>query len=112
MARAPAGRKKKMGLDRQVLSSLTGLVLYLRHNPAMNRWAIFERPSGTWTHDTLNRYPLGGERAGSGPFVCRSQHVSKLMRNHISRGIERGRSATRQSEGLPDRSVRMAPQPA
>ena len=41
------GAIEKMGLDRCVLSSLTGLVLYSRHNPAMNRWAILERPCGT-----------------------------------------------------------------
>ncbi len=44
-----------MGLDRCVLSYLTGLVLYSRHNPAMKRWAIFERPCGTWIHDTPTR---------------------------------------------------------
>src|SRR5437667_4180661 len=43
-----------MGLDRCVLSSLTGLILCSRHNPAINRWAIFERPCGTWNRDTLN----------------------------------------------------------
>ena len=61
---SPGGAKEKMGLDRCVLSSLTGLVLYSRHNPAMNRppvrrrrgWAIFKRPCGTWNHDTLNGY--------------------------------------------------------
>jgi len=52
---SPGGAKEKPGLDRCVLSSLTGLVLYSRHDPAMNRWAIFERPCGTWIHDT----PMG-----------------------------------------------------
>src|SRR5436190_3415581 len=55
---SPSGAKEKMGLDRCVLSSLTGLVLYSRRNPAMNRWAILERPSGTWNHDTPNRYSV------------------------------------------------------
>ena len=58
------GAKEKMGLDRCGLSSLTGLVLYSRHNPAMNRppvrlrtgWAIFKRPCGTWNHDMINGY--------------------------------------------------------
>ena len=53
---SPGGAKEKMGLDRCVVSSLTGLVLYSRHNPAMNRRAIFERPCGTWNHDSLNTY--------------------------------------------------------
>ena len=53
---SPGGAKEKMGLNRCVLSSLTGLVFYSRHNPAMNRWAIFDRPCGTWNHDTLNGY--------------------------------------------------------
>ena len=56
------GAKEKMGLDRHVLSSLTGLVLSSRGNPAMNRWAISERPSGTGTHDVLNTTPNGAER--------------------------------------------------
>src|SRR5439155_17126762 len=50
------GATEKMGLDRCVLSFLTGLVLCSRHNPAINRWAIFERPCGTWNGDTLNTY--------------------------------------------------------
>ena len=33
-----------------VLSSLTGLVSFSRDHPAMNRWAIFGRPCGTWIH--------------------------------------------------------------
>src|SRR5437867_5716524 len=53
------GAKEKMGLDRCVLSSLTGLVFYSRHNPAMNRRAIFKRPCGTWNHGTLNGYTNG-----------------------------------------------------
>src|SRR5438094_6781728 len=53
---SPGGAKETMGLDERVLSSLTGLVLYWRHNPAMNRWAIFRRPCGTSTHDTRTRY--------------------------------------------------------
>src|SRR6059058_1701211 len=57
---SPRGAKEKMGLDQCVLSSLTGLVFYSRHNPAMNRWAIFERPCGTWNHDTLNRCVSAG----------------------------------------------------
>jgi hypothetical protein len=52
---SPGEAKETMGLDRRLLSSLTGLVLYSRRNPAMNRWAIFGCPCGTWTHDTLNR---------------------------------------------------------
>ena len=41
MARAPSavGATEKIGLDRCVLSSLTGLVLCSRHNSAINRWA-------------------------------------------------------------------------
>jgi len=53
---SPDGAKEKIGLDRCVLSSLTGLVFYSRHHPAMNRWANFERPCGTWNHDTINGY--------------------------------------------------------
>src|SRR5436309_3015951 len=37
---SPGGAKEKLGLDRCVLSSLAGLVLYSRQNPAMNRWAF------------------------------------------------------------------------
>src|SRR6266545_6035192 len=48
-AKSPVGAKEKMGLNRRVLSSLTGLDSYSRHNPAMNRWAILERPCGTGT---------------------------------------------------------------
>src|SRR6266536_4523864 len=33
-----------------------GTRLRSRHNPAMNRWAIFERPCGTWNRDTPNKY--------------------------------------------------------
>ena len=36
---SPGGAKESIGVDRRVLSSLTGLVSYSRHNPAMNRWA-------------------------------------------------------------------------
>ena len=68
---SPGGAKEKMGLDRCVLSSLTGLVSYSHHNPAMNRppvrrrtgWAIFERPCGTWNHDTLNGYKVAPRTA-------------------------------------------------
>src|SRR5881394_1907551 len=67
---SPGGATEKMGLDRCVLSSLTGLVLYSRYNPAMNRWAIFERPCGTWNHDTLNGY----SRAAT---ILRSDSVSR-----------------------------------
>ena len=56
-AQSPEGAKEKMRLERPVLSSLTGLDSYSRPNPAMNRWAILERPCGTSTHDTLNTYP-------------------------------------------------------
>ncbi len=59
---SPSGAKEEIGLRRRVLSSLTGLVLYSRHDPAMNRWAIFERPFGTWNHDTVNGSP--GEAGG------------------------------------------------
>jgi len=59
---SPGGAKEKMGLERGVLSSLTGLVLPSHGNPAMNRWAISERPSGTGTHDVLNTTPNGAER--------------------------------------------------
>ena len=52
----PEGVKEKMTLQRRILSSLTGLDSYSRPNPAMNRWAILERPCGTSTHDTLNTY--------------------------------------------------------
>ena len=68
---SPGGAKQKVGLDRCVLSSLTGLVLCSHHNPAMNRppvrrrtgWAIFERPCGTWNHDTLNGYEVAPRTA-------------------------------------------------
>jgi len=53
-AQSPEGAKEKMRPERRVLSSLTGLDSYSRPNPAMNRWAILERPCGTSTHDTLN----------------------------------------------------------
>ena len=33
-----------------VLSSLTGLLSLSHDHPAMNRWAIFGRPCGTWAH--------------------------------------------------------------
>ena len=59
------GAKEKLGLERRVLSSLTGLVSYPRHNPAMNRWAIFERPCGT--HGTSNRYGREGKGEGGPP---------------------------------------------
>src|SRR5207249_11152283 len=83
MARAPAagGATEKMGLDRCVLSSLTGLVLCSRHNPAINRWAIFERPCGTWNRDRLNTYkaqkttltqPLRDGYSGSATSVPRN----------------------------------------
>src|SRR2546421_8110003 len=40
-----------MSLARKgVLSSLTGLVSFSHDHPAMNRWAIFGRPCGTWVH--------------------------------------------------------------
>ena len=45
-----------MGLDRCVLSSLSGLVSSSCDNPAINRWAIFERPCGRRNRDTLNTY--------------------------------------------------------
>src|SRR5436309_2062343 len=69
MARAPSavGATEKMGLDRCVLSSLTGLVLCSRHNPAINRWAIFERPCRTWNRDTLNTYEARGYPHGVAP---------------------------------------------
>ena len=61
-----------------VLSSLTGLDSYSRPNPAMNRWAILERPCGTSSHDPLNTYALGGERAGMrGRFAC----LASMSRN-------------------------------
>jgi len=56
------GAKERIGVDRRVLSSLTGLVSYSRHNPAMNRWAIFEHPCGTWNHDKVSE--PSGEAAG------------------------------------------------
>src|SRR5262245_10109667 len=51
----PRRGERKTRTGPAVLSSLTGLVSHSRHNPAMNRWAIFERPYGTWTHDTVNK---------------------------------------------------------
>ena len=63
---SPGGAKEKMGLERGVLSSLTGLVLPSHGNPAMNRWAISERPCGTWDHDTRNTYWLATDKKGSG----------------------------------------------
>ena len=53
---SPGGAKDKLRPDRGVLSSLTGLDSHPHRNPAMNRWAILERPCGTWIYDTLNRY--------------------------------------------------------
>src|SRR6185369_2211342 len=41
-----------------VLSSLTGLVSFLRDHPAMNRWAIFGRPCGTWVYLRGNAGPI------------------------------------------------------
>ena len=58
-----------MGLDRCVLSSLTGLVLGSRHNPAINRWAIFERPCGTRNSDTLNTYRWERENCAPGQLA-------------------------------------------
>src|SRR5206468_10647738 len=55
-AQSPQGAKEKIRPERPVLSSLTGLDSYSRSNPAMNRWAVLERPCGTSTHDTLNTY--------------------------------------------------------
>jgi hypothetical protein len=63
------GAKEKMRLGRRVLSSLTGLDRYSRNNPAMNRWAIFGRPCGTWTHETLTSFPVGRERVRVRVFV-------------------------------------------
>ena len=53
-AQSPGGAKEEFRLGQRSLSSLTGLDLYSRHNPAMNRRAIFGRPYGTWTHATVN----------------------------------------------------------
>ena len=70
--------KEKMRLERRVLSSLRGLDSCSRRNPAMNRWAILERPCGTSSHDPLNTYALGGERAGMrGRFAC----LASMSRN-------------------------------
>jgi hypothetical protein len=70
-AQSPGGAKEKIGLDQCLLSSLAGLVYYSCHNPAMNRWAIFERPCGTWNHDTLNGcqgLSLGWNEGGALPL--------------------------------------------
>ena len=89
-----------MGLDRCVLSSLTGLVLCSRHNPAINRWAIFERPCGTWNRDTLNTYKaqkttltqsLRDCYIGSATSVCRNtcQPAARVAAAFVGDGIER-----------------------
>ena len=71
--KSPAGAKEKLQLRRPVLSSLTGLDSYPHHNPAMNRWAIFGSPYGTWTHDTPHTYlPLAEGQAFGGPTRCES----------------------------------------
>src|SRR5438128_12046556 len=98
MARAPSGRQKRW--DWCVLSSLTGLVLRSRHNPAINRWAIFERPCGTWNRDRLNTYKaqkttltqsLRDCYIGSVISVCRStcQPAARIVSVFVGDGIER-----------------------
>ena len=94
------GATEKMGLDRCVLSSLTGLVLCSRHNPAINRWAIFERPCGTWNRDTLNTYKarkttltqsLRDCYIGSVTSVCPNtcQPEARIVSLFVGNGIER-----------------------
>src|SRR5436309_5357428 len=93
-----------MGLDQRVLSSLTGLVLCSRHNPAINRWAIFERPCGTWNRDTLNTYKaqkttltqsLRDCYIGSVISVCRNtcQPAAHIATVFVGDGIERNAPA-------------------
>src|SRR5438128_6930382 len=102
MARAPSGRQKRW--DWCVLSSLTGLVLRSRHNPAINRWAIFERPCGTWNRDRLNTYKaqkttltqsLRDCYIGSVISVCRStcQPAARIVSVFVGDGIERNAPA-------------------
>src|SRR5438128_11899372 len=86
-----------MGLDRCVLSSLTGLVLCSRHNPAINRGAIFERPCGTWNRDTLNTckatltQSLRDWYIGPVTSVCRNtcQPAARIATVFVGDGIER-----------------------
>ena len=81
---SPGGAKEKIGLDRRVLSSLTGLVLYSRHNPAMNRWAIFERPCGTWIHDTVNgSLSERGVDQGAGRLRLHTYQLVDIRKNEI-----------------------------
>jgi len=66
--RSPAGRRAEAALWRdakaggakeewgRVRSSAPGGTRFIFVPPAMNRWAIFERPCGTSNHDTLNGY--------------------------------------------------------
>ena len=84
-----------MGLEGCVLSSLTGLVLYSRHNPAMNRWAIFERPSGTRNHDTLNRC------VSAGPVAARWQCTGTVTSANVASG--RAAAGASRTAALPDR---------
>ena len=131
---SPGGAKEKMGLDRCVLSSLTGLVLCSRHNPAINRWAIFERPCGTWNRDTLKHgqspedYPhavaprllhrLGDLRLpehlpAGGPHrfrICRRRHRTRrasTRRTPPATFLER--RCHRGSRGWPQTPVRTTP---
>ena len=100
------GATEKMGLDRCVLSFLTGLVLCSRHYPAINRWAIFERPCGTWNRDTQNTYKaqkttltqwLRDCYIGPVTSVCRStcQPAARIATVFVGDGVERDASTRR-----------------
>ena len=80
--RSPGGAIEKMGLGRRVLSSLTGLVSYSRYNPAINRWAILERPCGTWNRDTQIVLYRSKDGQMSRVFTNRSQLVG-LRRSFV-----------------------------
>src|SRR6266480_7942833 len=43
---APSGERNRSAKCARVLSSLTGLLPFSLENPAINRWAIFFRPTG------------------------------------------------------------------
>src|SRR5439155_8972512 len=102
MARAPAagGATEKMGLDRCVLSSLTGLVLCSRHNPAINRWAIFERLCGTWNRDTLNTYKARGYPHAVAPRLLHRLGDLRLPEHLPARGPHHFRETVFVGDGI------------
>src|SRR5439155_4664402 len=106
-----------------VLSSLTGLDSYSRPNPAMNRWAILERPCGTSTHDTLNTCGRRRRSQSSNPIfgvggsdcpTFRSARVSLVTSAATREGVferavsRRGRAGFRAAAFFPESRVECA----